>query len=432
MKNTSFKVIELFAGVGGFRLGLESLKNGGTAKPYRVIWSSQWEPNEKAQYASKIYEKRFNPEPGEHSNEDIATVPTHLIPDHDLLVGGFPCQDYSVATTLNQSKGIKGKKGVLWWQIHRILDEKSKKPYYLILENVDRLLRSPASQRGRDFAIILASLSDFGYIVEWRVINAAEYGFAQRRRRVFLMAYHKDSPIYKSINSKRVPPGEWILKKGVIAKAFKVQQPEGEMNLSSQAHSFQLDGDLVQITESFGKDRERLFMNTGIMIDRKVTTLRTEPDELAVRKRTVLEDVLDDEASIDEAYFIDDKDLPKWKALKAAKAIQRTNKSTGFKYLYSEGSMKFPDPLDQPSRTIITGEGGRTPSRFKHVIKRNGRLRRLTPRELEKLNGFSKDFTKFDGIPDAKRAFLMGNALVVDIVKRLGDQLYKTANGIID
>ena len=132
-----------------------------------------------------------------HSSEDIESVPTSKIPNHDVLVGGFPCQDYSVASTLKNSKGLIGKKGVLWWSIHRILNEKKRKPKYLILENVDRLLKSPATQRGRDFAIMLQSLSDLGYILEWRVINAAEYGFPQRRKRVFMIGYHKSSNIYK-------------------------------------------------------------------------------------------------------------------------------------------------------------------------------------------------------------------------------------------
>ena len=174
-------VLELFAGVGGFRVGLEN-----TGK-YKVVWSNQWEPSTKTQHASMVYENVFGQEG--HSNEDIHLVPTSKIPDADVLVGGFPCQDYSVATTLKNSKGIEGKKGVLWWQINRILQEKETKPKYLILENVDRLLKSPSNQRGRDMAIILKCLEELGYAVEWRVINAAEYGFPQRRRRVFIIGY---------------------------------------------------------------------------------------------------------------------------------------------------------------------------------------------------------------------------------------------------
>ena len=171
MYNNVIHVVELFAGVGGFRIGLER-----ASMLYKTIWNNQWEPSTKRQDASIVYCHRFG-EQG-HSNEDIATVPTSDIPQCDLLVGGFPCQDYSVATTLKRSGGIEGKKGVLWWQIYRILDEMKQKPNYLLFENVDRLLKSPASQRGRDFAIILASLNDLGYTVEWRIINACRLWYA--------------------------------------------------------------------------------------------------------------------------------------------------------------------------------------------------------------------------------------------------------------
>ena len=155
------KVIELFAGVGGFRVGLDRAD----ADFFKTIWANQWEPATKVQHAAMVYEKNFGV--GSVVNYDINQVKTEDIPDHDMLVGGFPCQDYSVATTLSNSKGIEGKKGVLWWSIYRILKEKgTSRPEVVFLENVDRLLLSPASQRGRDFAIILECLNELGYIVE--------------------------------------------------------------------------------------------------------------------------------------------------------------------------------------------------------------------------------------------------------------------------
>ena len=133
-ENNDIRVAELFAGVGGFRIGLE-----GASDKFKTIWSNQWEPSTKHQDASLVYRARFGKDG--HCNEDINTVDTKEIPDHDLLVGGFPCQDYSVASTLSRSGGIEGKKGVLWWQIYRILKEKGKKrPEYVFFENVDRLL----------------------------------------------------------------------------------------------------------------------------------------------------------------------------------------------------------------------------------------------------------------------------------------------------
>ena len=395
-------VIELFAGVGGFRLGLES-----ASKDYNIVWSNQWEPSTKAQVASDIYVAKFGAE--HHSNEDLAAVPTQRIPDHDLLVGGFPCQDYSVARTLNQAAGLKGKKGVLWWEIERIINEKKdKKPKFILLENVDRLLKSPAKQRGRDFAIMLASLSDLGYIVEWRVINAADYGMPQRRRRVFIMAYHSSTSLYQAAKNCS-SPADWILNDGVLAESYPVVEKKA-------AKRFELTGNLIEISDSFNaKGGLSLFANSGVIIGRDVCTIETSP--VYNGKRTTLRDVL--EKNVDESYYIDDSVKSKWDYLKGAKKEKRLNKTAGAEYNYAEGAMVFPDALDRPSRTIVTGEGGSAPSRFKHVIlTKDGRLRRLTPVELERLNMFPDNHTA--AATDVKRAFLMGNALVVGIIARIG------------
>ena len=396
------RVVELFAGVGGFRIGLER-----ASKHYKTIWSNQWEPSTKRQDASMVYCHRFG-EQG-HSNEDIATVPTSEIPQCDLLVGGFPCQDYSVATTLKRSGGIEGKKGVLWWQIYRILDEMKQKPAYLLFENVDRLLKSPASQRGRDFAIILASLNDLGYTVEWRVINAADYGMPQRRKRTYIIGYKNDLAMTQQIDN----PLEWILSKGVMAQAFPLS-----IDYKNQPTSFHIEGDLSTVSSSFNKGmKESPFENVGIMKDGKVTTIEAKAKYDG--PILTLGDILLDEKDVPDEFFISEDELPRWEYLKGSKSEKRVNKTTGYEYNYSEGSMAFPDFLDRPSRTIITGEGGKGPSRFKHVVYTpSGRYRRLTPLELERLNMFPDHHTK--GASDMRRAFLMGNALVTGIVERIG------------
>ncbi|WP_420552908.1 DNA (cytosine-5-)-methyltransferase [Tenacibaculum aiptasiae] len=428
MGNKSIKVAELFAGVGGFRLGLEKSN-------YNIVWSNQWEPSTKKQHASLVYEARFGKE--NHSNEDIASVPTKEIPNHDLLVGGFPCQDYSVATTLHNSKGLKGKKGVLWWSIHRILEEKKdKKPKYLFLENVDRLLKSPAKQRGRDFAVMLQSLNELGYAVEWRVINAAEYGMPQRRRRVFFLGYHKSSNLYKKL--KKEIASNWITKTGTIATAFPVQE-------TNSIQEFELKGDLVEITNAFNKEGKLSpFQNTGLMINGKIFTTKSRANYSG--KHTVLKDVLQN-GEVTNEFFIEDKSLKTtktiinkdgslktistekqmWEYLKGAKKEKRKTQD-GFEYNYSEGAMIYPDALDNASRTIITGEGGKSPSRFKHVVETDKGLRRLTPIELERLNMFPDNHTQLEGITNTKRAFFMGNALVVGIIEKIGKELYKKIN----
>jgi len=402
------RTIELFAGVGGFRIGLERASSSG--KKFNIVWSNQWEPSTKKQHASEVYVARFGYE--NHSNEDISKVEVKDIPEHDVLVGGFPCQDYSVASSLKNAHGIVGKKGVLWWEIYRILLEKKEKAAkYLILENVDRLLKSPASQRGRDFAIILSSLHSLGYAVEWRVIDASEYGMPQRRKRVFIMAYKEGTKPYKVLQeSKSID----VFNKGaLLTKTFPIYNIEESMIISNK-----LSNDLVDITNNFNTKtpKKNAFLESGYMVDGIYHTARVIANYHG-EKRT-LGDILIDEKDVPKEFYINNEELEKWQYQKGAKSFERTNKTTGHTYTYSEGKMTFPDALDRASRTIITGEGGASASRFKHVVCVNGKYRRLTPIELEKLNMFPKNHTV--GVTDSKRAFLMGNALVIGIVERIG------------
>ncbi|MGB2791045.1 MAG: DNA (cytosine-5-)-methyltransferase [Candidatus Moraniibacteriota bacterium] len=417
------RIVELFAGVGGFRLGLDAASRKDCK--YEVVWSSQWEPDAKMQHASGIYVHKFGSKG--HSCEDIRQVVEKKfeeIVDHDLLVGGFPCQDYSVARTLSRAEGLKGKKGVLWWSIFDILKKKGKKaPRFLMLENVDRLLKSPASQRGRDFAVMLSSLADLGYAVEWRIINAAEYGFPQRRRRVFILGYKKGTNLYTTVNSEKMK-SDWLQSNGVIAKAFPVEKS------TNSAREFLIEGDFAEVTKNFsvGGPAKSPFENSGLMINRKVYTLKTIPKQS--KHKIILGDIIEtDEKKIPDVFFVDDNEIKEWEYLKAGKKERRETK-TGHVYHYSEGSMIFPDSLEKPSRTIVTGEGGRSASRFKHVIRTNsGRLRRLMPIELERLNMFPDNHTRFMGegleVSDVKRAFIMGNALVVGVIRELGKSLRK-------
>ncbi len=415
------RVVELFAGVGGFRIGLEGYPRDENAS-YQVVWSNQWEPSTKTQHANMIYKKCWPN--ANHSGENIEDVIENdfdSIPDHDLLVGGFPCQDYSVATTLKNSKGLIGKKGVLWWSIEAILRRKIIKPQYLILENVDRLLKSPSKQRGRDFAVMLASLNNLGYAVEWRVINAAEYGMPQRRRRVFFLAYHYSSDIYRRILETKNKK-DWLDSEGVIVDAF----PIVEINKKHIKSGF-IGKDLVKVSKEFNLGKEKSpFENCGLMIEGKFITAKTSPNFNGVYRHLGDDDILIDINDVPEEFFISEEDINRekgWKYHKGSKNEPRYNSARNFHYTYTEGSMIFPDSLDNASRTIITGEGGKSPSRFKHVIEQNGRMRRLTPIELERLNTFPDNHTKLEGISNNKRAFFMGNALVVEIVKKLGEGL---------
>lgn len=385
----------------------------GASDAYETIWNNQWEPSTVHQDASLVYRARFGSKG--HSNKDINTIPTNEIPDHDLLVGGFPCQDYSVASTLSRSGGIEGNKGVLWWQIYRILNEKKEnRPNYIFFENVDRLLGSPAKQRGRDFAIILASLADLGYTVEWRVINAADYGMPQRRRRTYIVGYREGSHISNKVQDLK----DWTLYEGVLAKAFPFKPKD-------EAYSeFKIEGTIQEVSDNFNKEgKNSPFCSAGIMRKRLVYSINAE----AVYDGPImtLGGNVVDESLVPEEFFIPKDEVAKWEYEKGAKKIERTSKD-GFNYIFSEGGMAFPDSLDKPSRTIITGEGGAAASRFKHVILTpSGRYRRLMPIELERLNMFPDNHTYHPDVSDGRRAFLMGNALVCGIVRQIGKSLYR-------
>jgi DNA (cytosine-5)-methyltransferase 1 len=437
--------VELFAGVGGFHLALDRAG-------FDVVWSNQWEPATKAQHAYDCYARRAAAGDfqrfgrgdatldsrsdlglNEHVpvNEDIAVVldrlevqqgarskrlPASVVPDVDLLVGGFPCQDYSVAKTLRQAHGLIGKKGVLWWEIHRLLRLKleSGRPIrHLFLENVDRLLKSPRGQRGRDFAVMLASLADLGYEVEWRVANAADYGFPQKRRRILIVG---------RLGISTESPKEQMESKGVFARALPAH-PRTEFDWAPIV----LDRDVKLLSDSFGVGAAAsAFGNAGVM---RISSGGLAPtvwtgDVTSVfgGHRQTLSEILEPDADVPVQFFVGQEDLPKWQFLKGKKSLTRINRTSGLEYTYDEGAIPFPDHTDTPSRTILTGEGGATPSRFKHIIQTgDGRYRRLTPRELERLNGFPGDWTL--GMPDTKRAFMMGNALVVGLVERVANAL---------
>jgi len=532
-----YRVVELFAGVGGFRIGLETVLKG---KAFKVVWSNQYEPGSAKQWASRVYEYKFpDTKDSKHSNKLVEdAIAAGEVPAHDVLVGGFPCQDYSVAKPNNQSKGIEGKKGVLWWSIYAIA--KKHKPEFLILENVDRLVKSPAKQRGRDFAIMLKCLADLGYVVEWRVINAAEYGMPQRRRRVFIVGYKAKEKLGQ-LRAEQTPENV-LLNDGVLARAFPVQtikpsvaldddeeESEEDVEVQEQMELFQeaswapartiIEGDPHEITENFNKGNAKHdpFMNAGLMIPGKggkpsVWTAKVYPKHKG--SRINLGDLLVPEDNVPEEFVIDSQSLKSWVYQKGNKTEVRTNylttfthiqklfekagvqaklsntqkrawgkllaaywkdnltagkpinladeetgkevavawqliADTRFDYEFKEGPLPMPDPLDRPFRTIITSEGGSSPSRFKHVICREcaknwakkrkvlahdcvkvGKLRRLTPEELEQGNMFNPGHTQFCMLDDKvtevdpkHRAFFMGNALVVGVIQRIGESM---------
>ena len=389
-------VAELFAGVGGFRLGLDGYHSEEhpefdmpASGPFKTIWANQWEPpgTKTRQFAARCYEARFGE--GSVVVEDINKV----------------------LDEVSQAGGIEGKKGVLWWDIYRFLQiQISKSPdnaKLCLFENVDRLLKSPASQRGRDFAIILSCLATLGYSVEWQVINSGAYGFPQRRKRIYIYAERSAG---------------WNLEgrlfDGVIARAFPIARQEDVFQVAVPA-------DPYEATMHFNEQRLKRspFRGRGVMVGN--TALTCDVEEAYAGRLGCLGDVLVPESEVPEEFFVPEEQLSRWEYLKGAKREKRVNKKTGFEYMYSEGSMAYPDLTENPSRTILTGEGGTSPSRFKHIIRcEDGRMRRLVPDELDQLQCFPKGWTD-TGMTDGHRAFCMGNALVTGIPYRIGREIAK-------
>jgi DNA (cytosine-5)-methyltransferase 1 len=350
-----------------------------------------------------------------HSNQDIASVAS-IPQSFDLLVGGFPCQDYSVAKSAKSATGLEGKKGVLWWEILRLVIE--HRPRFIFLENVDRLLKSPTAQRGRDFAVMLTTLGQAGYLIEWRVVNAADYGFPQRRIRVFIVGTRIDGPL------DNPDPLQTIFQDGILATALPVEPNDAgvaQIEISPNAESVSL---------TFGQGLKfSPFANAGVFANGTAHTAKVRAKSR--RKPRTLGDVLLDDREVPEEYWVEPSRITEWEFLKGAKSLDRIHKESGFIYRYSEGSMAFPDHLDRPSRTILTGEGGSSASRFKHIIQIGTRFRRLVPVELERLSGFPDGWTnppEVANISDSRRAFFIGNALVVGLIEMVGQEHAKRVN----
>lgn len=393
-------ICELFAGVGGFRLGFDRLQTD-----WKTTWFSQWEPGARTQWAHDCYVQHYGDCAdlrGEfHTDEDISLMNKNMIPNHTLLVGGFPCQDYSVAHTLASSKGIEGKKGVLWWQIRDVLI--AKRAPFCLLENVDRLLKSPAKQRGRDFGVILSCFAALGYSVEWRVVNAALYGAAQRRRRTFIFAYRNDT-IYGN-KMANIEVEDILTNDGFMAKAFPVSEI-GKLSCTT------LEEDTVDVSDNF----QFAFENAGYMHQGNIyTTKIVEYTEPSITLGQILQ------SNVADKYYISNEKMPKWTYLKGAKKIPRKS-ADGHEYIFSEGPIAFPDPWNRPGRTMLTSES--TLNRSTHVVSdpATGKLRLITPVEAERLQGFDDEWTN-SGMPDRMRYFCMGNALVVPMITRMGKVL---------
>ena len=209
---------------------------------------------------------------------------------------------------------------------------------------------------------------------------------------------------------------EGRLTDGVMARALPIEEPELIAHVA-------IDSDPYEITQTWPASKVSPFMETGCCCGFEAATCRiTETYEVNV---ATLGDVIVPAADVPDEFWVPKAQLPKWGYLKGSKREKRVSAS-GHEYWYSEGSMAYPDLLTNPSRTILTGEGGNGASRFKHIIEQDGRMRRLVPDELDVLQGFPQGWTD-TGMRDTQRAFCMGNALVVGVVHRIGEAIVDLA-----
>lgn len=284
-----------------------------------------------------------------------------------------------------------------------------KYPAFGILENVNRLILSPKNQRGRDFGIILRCLSDLGYSACWRILNAADYGYPQRRRRIFIFIYRNDTKYAKDISSHN--PKDVLLKESIFAKAFPISGLLTELSMISLVDDFE---DLVAVSDRFRAH----FENAGWMYDGKVYTAKVQAkmSPMCPLSKIVL-------PCTGSSFYLTDKQKGHFAYLRGKKTVERTAEN-GLSYQYCEGSMSPYDSLDLPGRTMLTSEG--SVNRSSHIIMDplKHQLRFLTPVECERMNGFPDGWTD-TGMSRTARYFMMGNALVCGIIERLGDQILK-------
>jgi DNA (cytosine-5)-methyltransferase 1 len=341
----------------------------------------------------------------------------------------------------------------------------------VFLENVDRLIISPKKAKGLNFAIILNDLLDMGYHVEWRIVNPADYGMPQKRKRVFILAYRTDGTgqNYRvngklnfacKIAGRRGSMSKWIFDNGPFGKAFSAigeleKKPELVPSLdykfSSKSSPFLNAG--YAWKQKQGNIRRNMFWTTKVKADYngEFQTIR----DIMVSKG---------EESYEDSYEVDEGNLQGWEYARAKKNEFRIRKEDKERwpelwetyrkcvesqdqsvwdehrqkfidtlgdegsYKYEEGQMDCPDSIDKHSRTVVTAEIGKSASRARHLIKHDdGTYRTLFPIETERLNMFPDNWTKIEvngkKIAASKRGFLMGNALVVGVIERLREPL---------
>jgi DNA (cytosine-5)-methyltransferase 1 len=390
------KYFSLFSGIGGFELGIYNAyvetangkKNKGSktiektwdSKEYKESksvgpergWigkhndcdSSRQEPptcmgySEIDKYAIKIYQKHFS----KHKNYgDITKINPEKLPDFDLLVGGFPCQAFSIA---GKRKGFEDTRGTLFFDIARIL--RSKKPRFFLLENVKGLL---SHDNGFTFKTIIATLTELGYDIQWQVLNSKNFGVPQNRERVFIVGHLRET------SRPKVFP---------IGKSVKKDDNEQPV-----AHA-------INSSDWRGANRNQ-----------KQTTIWTNQSDTQQKRNKS-----------------NDTNIVRGKTYTDDMRIRRLAPNTAdVHFIYDDYNHRM--RTDGNVGTVRATFGNEAMGNGNKVISEDfysNKIRRLTPLECERLQGFPDGWT--DGVSDTQRYKCLGNAVTVNVIQKIIEKLY--------
>lgn len=370
------RYIDLFAGIGGFHYGIDRINSArpdeeantniadvknqtiGNQKAFSCVYSNEWN-----QYASSVYKKHY----GKCDTTDITRVTAEDIPDHDLLVGGFPCQAFSMA---GKRAGFNDTRGTLFFDVARIL--KAKRPRYFILENVKGLL---SHEHGQTFKTILTVLADFGYNIQWNVFNSRHFGVPQNRERVYIIG-----------NLRGLPRPEILFITGK-------------------------NGEDIRVGRNDEPETERVIRTRQLGQNGKLTS----PIANAIQSTEI-------PCVIDNAYPNRARVFSKY-----APTVRD----------YGSGGNKMPMVVDHGKAKLTEVANTVDANYFKGLdnhgqrtgIKEGARIRRLTPVECERLQGFPDNYTKYgEGgaeISDSQRYKMLGNAVTTNVVTAVAEAVYK-------
>ncbi len=405
-KQKEIRYIDLFGGVGGFRLGIERASDLSKTtrnqqrrdkeissstkqvilapKQFTCVWY-----NDIDKYAVQTYNKNFKEN---WEAKDIRTIKTSEIPDFDLLCAGFPCQAFSIA---GKRKGFEDTRGTLFYEIARIL--KAKRPKYFFLENVKGLL---SHDRGRTFAIILSTLAELGYDVQWMVLNSKFFGVPQNRERVFIIGSPRGTsrpeilPIGKS--SKEI--NNELEKKPIIIGTTKSDTAQGT-NSRSWVHDTKGIIGAINSTE-YKQPKQILGVPQSQIVkgtDGVSSTINTHGGGQGAKTGLYL---------VHNVYGgFKEKKMRKFKE---TSPTIRTPKGGGH--------------LPMVAQALQTDGQLRKGSSFGTNNPQSSRnIRRLTPIECERLQGFPDNWT--EGVSDTQRYKQMGNAVTVNVIQAIISKL---------